>query len=73
MKNFHKSHQQWHKKSPITKKMEFFHEKIICLEQPKMQKKIIFFFLFGNPNVRGGRGGGQACWAKFPTLTKNLF
>ena len=37
-----------------------------------MQNKHWFFFLFGNPNVRGG-GGGQAGWAKFPTFTKNLF
>ena len=26
-----------------------------------------------NPNVRGGGGGGQAGWAKFPTFTENLF
>ena len=32
------------------------------------------FFLFGNPNVRGGGEGGrggQAGWDKIPTLTKN--
>ena len=32
---------------------------------------MIFFFLFGNPNIRGG--GSQAGWAKFPTFTENLF
>ena len=37
-----------------------------------MQNKHQFFFLFGNPNIRGG-GGGQAGWAKFPTFTENLF
>ena len=41
-----------------TKKMKFFHEKIICLEKPKMQNKHqnIFFF-FWRPNLRGGGGG----------------
>ena len=52
MKNFHKSHQQWHKKSPITKKMGLFHEQIICLELPKMKNKHYFFF---NPDSQPDR------------------
>ena len=34
-----KHHQKSHKKSPITKKMGPFHDKILCLEKPKMQNK----------------------------------
>ena len=35
-----------------------FHEKIICLEWPKMQNKH-YFFLFWNPNVLGGGQGSS--------------
>ena len=56
------------------KKWDFSMKKIICfklIEWPKMQNEHSFF-LFGNPNVRGG-GGGQAGWDKIPTYRPNFY
>ena len=57
-KKHQKRHKKSHKKPRITKKIGLFHEKIICLEKPKMQNKHNFFSSFlGIPTY--GEGGSS--------------